>query len=937
MSNQAPQNDPFYLRLLKFLGPFLLSVVGLAGGYGVAQKITQNPALQLIIAIVAGLLAYALSFINKVWQKLEGPLVDKTAAWVPFFFKNRFAGYRKQYLNYLSHAHRVLELRGHIQRPASHRELDHIFIEPVIAPIPPHLAPSHLLKPIQQAATSGARDIWHLLSEKTTGADILILLGAAGSGKTTLIKYIAFALSQPRLRNRFIRKHHLPRFFPVLLYFRDHLATIKNKPECTLPELVQVYVQNKGRVAIPVQWFEQQFKQGNCLVMLDGLDEGSDEEARKLIMSWLQTQFLSYSKNRFILTARPHGYVDTPLDDALVFNVQPFSPIQIRNFVKQWFLIDEKRRSEKNDLGTQLRASENAGNLLARLNQKPSLLELAANPLLLTMMTTIASTGGSLPNDRLELYREIFQVLLYRRRDAIGLTPKLSAQQKLQILQPLAFHMMQKYLLDLEYNHLLKEITPLLAQISSEITTDDFLKEIEQNSGLFLEADRGVWSFAHKTFQEYLAATYVKEKRKESILIKHLDDDWWYETICFYCAQTDATKIIQTCLAQVSSSVQMLNLVLECNEQKLQADPGIEQQIKELLQAGIEDTDSKKRTIVAEAFLKRRLDAMVYLSDDVYVDTSPVSCAEYQLFLDDQSAQGHFYHPWHWHTASFEPGQGREPVLGVQPSDMQAFCNWLTTRENGRWYYRLPHQEEISQALSHSDESISPTANPGFWTEDNKFIWFNEVTPEYTNLTELVLDQLLLDRAKARDYERVRARDRREPLDEVLELERELNEMQAPDVTPLLAYSVRVHPLILDRSHFMAAFHSTFGKRLFYSEVLSDIAKIDVPIIPRYLDLLAQRSSPHDAQEETHLRWFIRYQSQVQARRSYFQMQHIKSSQKQQKRLARQLELEENLAEQEFAFYRRLCIDFTLLELRTKGKILPWEGILLVKERGAVL
>ncbi len=80
------------------------------------QKITQNPVLQIVITIIAGLLAYALSFINKVWQKLEGPLVDKTAEKVPSFLNSRFAGYRRQYLNYLSHAHRVLEFSGLIQR-----------------------------------------------------------------------------------------------------------------------------------------------------------------------------------------------------------------------------------------------------------------------------------------------------------------------------------------------------------------------------------------------------------------------------------------------------------------------------------------------------------------------------------------------------------------------------------------------------------------------------------------------------------------------------------------------------------------------------------------------------------------------------------------------------------------------------------------------------
>ncbi len=932
MSNQAPQNDPFYIKLVKILGPFLLSAGGLAGGYGIAQKITQNPTLQIVIAIVTGLLAYALSFINKVWQKLEGPLVDKIAGWLPSFLNNRFAGYRRQYLNYLSHAHHVLEFSGLVQRPAYNREIKRIFVEPTISPVPPHLASSHPLKGTQLTGLA-SHDIWYYLSNEMLNTNALVLLGAAGSGKTTLIKYIAFSLCQTRLRSRLLRKHHIHQSFPVLLYLRDHISTIKDKPECTLPELLQASVQSKGHITIPVQWFEQQFKRGKCLVMLDGLDETADEEIRKLIVKWIRDQFLSYSNNRFILAARPHGYVDTPLDDAVVLSVQPFSPTQIKSFIKQWFLIDEWMRSEKHDSSVQLRASESTGKLLAHLNQKVSLLELAANPLLLTMITTLSSTGGSLPNDRLELYREIFQVLLYRRRDAIGLSPKLSVQQKLEILQPLAFHMIQKDLLELDYDRLCQVITPHLTQISSELTPAEFLKDIELNSGLLLEMNTGIWGFAHKTFQEYLAATYLKEGRKESLLLKHINDEWWHETICFYSAQVDATKIIQACLAQADTSVQMLNLALECNNQKLKADAQVTQKIEELLQTGIEDTDSRKRNIVAQALLKRRLDAMVYLSDDTYIDTSPVNSAEYQLFLDDLSTQERYYHPWHWHTASFQPSQGLEPLLGVQPLDVQAFCDWLTTRENGRWHYRLPHKDEVTQVLSPINRTPLSMSDIGFWAEDNTFIWLNGTTPDHENLEGLVLDQLLLDRAKALAYNRVRVRDRHEPIDEVLELERELNEMQASDINPLLVHDIRAHPLILDSSHFKNVFHSIFGKRLFYSEVLSSGMKIDAPAIPNYLDLLCERTSPPYTEEEKKIRWLVRYQGQLQARRSYFQMQQTSISQKQQKHLLQQLELKKTLTEQEFVFYRRLCIDFTLLELRTRGKIPPWEGILLVKER----
>ena len=255
----------------------------------------------------------------------------------------------------------------------------------------------------------------------------------------------------------------------------------------------------------------------------------------------------------------------------------------------------------------------------------------------------------------------------------------------------------------------------------------------------------------------------------------------------------------------------------------------------------------------------------------------------------------------------------------MQPLDLQAFCNWLTARENGRWHYRLPQKHEATQLLSHISKTALSLSDIGFWAEDNTFIWLNGTTPEYKNLEELVLDQLLLDRAKALSYNRVRARDRREPIDETLELERELNEMQAPDASPLLVRGIRVHPLAFDTS--------------FMSDVLSQAVKIVAPTLLTYLRSLSKRSSPPYTEEEKHLRWFIRYQSQLQARRAYFWLQQTNIPLKKQQRFSKHLRREKSLAEQEFVFYRRMCTDFALLELREKGKLPPWETILLMKEK----
>ena len=112
---------------------------------------------------------------------------------------------------------------------------------------------------------------------------------------------------------------------------------------------------------------------------------------------------------------------------------------------------------------------------------------------------------------------------------------------------------------------------------------------------------------------------------------------------------------------------------------------------------GEQGPDPEKQHIVAEALLVRRLRQMIQLNGETYGNTTLITCAEYQVFLDEQRAQGKYYQPDHWTGYRFPPGQGHAPVLGVRPTDASAFCKWLTAKENGPWRYRLPKEDELHQ------------------------------------------------------------------------------------------------------------------------------------------------------------------------------------------------------------------------------------------------
>src|SRR5262249_28598491 len=152
------------------------------------------------------------------------------------------------------------------------------------------------------------------------------------------------------------------------------------------------------------------------------------------------------------------------------------------------------------------------------------------------------------------------------------------------------------------------------------------------------------------------AATHIKSEGLEQILVTQVTNSWWHDTILLYCAQADATVLIFACLASNPPTVPTLALAFECEVEKLRIQPQAEAQLSAVLETGVEDSDSERRRVIAEVLLMRRMRRMIHLRQETYIDTSLITCAEYQVFLDEQRAQSYYHQPDHWKTFSFPQG-----------------------------------------------------------------------------------------------------------------------------------------------------------------------------------------------------------------------------------------------------------------------------------------
>lgn len=442
---------------------------------------------------------------------------------------------------------------------------------------------------------SGQQEIGDLLvwMSKDSIFRRLAILGVPGSGKTTLMRYLTFIYASRQQRKVIHPK--APTYIPVLMYLRDVRQDIVSNPKLPLVDLINTWVQQLQTIEPlkpPSGWFAGKLKQNRCLILLDGLDEISDETERRTVSQWVDFQMQEYPDAPFILTSRPLGYQYAKLHQPVtVLEVQPFTLRQVQQFIHTWYLETETKSQNNDDLGVRDEAQSQANDLIKRVRDSSPLVAMAVNPLLLTMITTVHRRGSALPGKRVELYKEICQVLLEKRQRAKGLAGKLTASQKQAVLQGLALDLMSRK----TRSFIFSDVEDFLRQrlqlvLKDAIHPEQFLKQTREVSGLLVAKEEGTYEFVHLSFQEYLASVETRESNQEQLLIDafHKPErlSWWSETIRLYAAQGDSSSIIQAAIQ--CSTVESLALAFDCLQEGKSVDPLVRARLETILEEGLE-------------------------------------------------------------------------------------------------------------------------------------------------------------------------------------------------------------------------------------------------------------------------------------------------------------------------------------------------------------
>ena len=294
---------------------------------------------------------------------------------------------------------------------------------------------------------------------------------------------------------------------------------------------------------------QQILSAGGALILLDGLDEVRDTDN-----SWVLRQIREFSQqfsqNQFVITCRIAAREYT-FEQFTEVEIADFDDEQIADFSGKWF-------RSKNDL-------IKAERFLQKLREDAPILELATNPLLLTLLCLVFEDSGSFPINRAELYQTGVDVLLKkwdvkRNIEREQVYKRLSLKRKEDLLSQIArttFEAGNYFFKQREVERYITQYIQNLPDASTDLEVLELdsvavLKSIEAQHGLFVERARGIYSFSHLTFHEYFTARKIMTSCNPDAaddatlqgLVSHLSEKRWREVFLLSVGMLDSADVL---------------------------------------------------------------------------------------------------------------------------------------------------------------------------------------------------------------------------------------------------------------------------------------------------------------------------------------------------------------------------------------------------------
>lgn len=391
--------------------------------------------------------------------------------------------------------------------------------------------------------SDGEYSLWRLESEEAPAlAWRLVITGAPGSGKSTLLRHLALCMAGDMLvtgdeseadLNR-LGFWPLPAYTPIFVELRALVRTAFPEPTTAVTlEKFFAYIEAEQLKPHGIGGYlddlRAQLRDGDAMIFLDGLDEVPDaetDERREQIKTLAHLLSQQYPACRICITSRPYAYAgDWQLDGFGQVTLTNLDPDRLEELALRLFRVV---------LG-QEGAEQEAESFKVQMKNVPK--ELRGSPLFFTLMAsiwlnnTMKPAAQRLPVSRSDIYRECVEMLIRRwtRKDAISGQSMLDEigldeAQLRRVLQALAYHVHGETGESDDAEFTGGRILDTVRQLRlKRIDIDGLCDALAQRAGVIYERAPNRYQYAHRSFQEHLAACYlVEDGRYPQMVADHL-------------------------------------------------------------------------------------------------------------------------------------------------------------------------------------------------------------------------------------------------------------------------------------------------------------------------------------------------------------------------------------------------------------------------------
>ena len=316
-----------------------------------------------------------------------------------------------------------------------------------------------------------------------TQNQFITLIGNAGSGKSTIVKYLFL--------NSIDTKYGIP-IKVELRYLNDYTGSVI--------EFIKEKIFKLNKLATHDRIIERLMSSGDFVFFLDGYDEINSSKKEKITKE-IDDLVKLYNKNYYLLTSRPYTDIDLlPLFHN--YEVCELSDDDINNFIKKQIPTEEEELCDK---------------IIEAVNSKENISykSFLSNPLLLSMFILTFQSYSSIPQKRSEFYSQVFDALFsvhdsmsklaFVREKQSG----LSKEQIVDVLKLFSFisYFDEKFIFSGLY---VEEKLKFIKEKKKGITFDNekLINDLQIAIGI-LNKEGTDYTFPHRSLQEYFAAIYI--------------------------------------------------------------------------------------------------------------------------------------------------------------------------------------------------------------------------------------------------------------------------------------------------------------------------------------------------------------------------------------------------------------------------------------------